>query len=231
MKKQKQVLIVTGSPRSGKTTSASLGAYLGKKLEEKGMNVEQIRLKTALRSDEETEKLFASLDNADVVVLSCPLYVDCLPYLATQALELIAEHQRTQVNDGDKKRLLALVNGGFPEAHQSHVALEVCRCFAREAHFEWIGGLALGGGSVIAGRPIEHLGWMGRNIRKSLDGAAEAIVWGRLLPEKAVKLMAKPLLPLPSWAIVFIVDWIMRKEAKKRGILKSVNAMPYKLSD
>jgi putative NADPH-quinone reductase len=156
---QGHVLLLVGSAKRPRSTSESLGTYLGERLGERRFEAETLLLHRALKSDASADKkhpceeLLAAADRADVLVIAFPLYVDSLPYLVIQAMEHIARHRkdahRQARGKGKSQRLVAIVNCGFPEARQNDTALAICRQFAREAGFEWAGGLALGGGEAI----------------------------------------------------------------------------------
>ncbi len=220
----KHALLLVGSAKRPHSNSESLGSYLCQQLAEHGFETETLHLYRALRSEEGVEALLAATDRAGVVILAAPLYVDCLPYLVIRALELIAAHRQS---DGVPKaqRLVALLNCGFPEAAHNEVALAICRQFAREAGFEWAGGLALGGGEAIGGRPLAELGGMMRHAVQGLDLAAEALAAGRPLPEPAVATMAKSF--IPAWTYTLMGGFGWRWRAKKHGAHKKLHARPY----
>ena len=55
---------------------------------------------------------------------------------------------------------MALLNCGFPEPEQMRFALQMLREFAREAGYCYAGGLTVGGGEAIHGRPLASTGGM-----------------------------------------------------------------------
>jgi len=119
---QRAVLLV-GSPRTKKSTSASLGGYLFEQLAERGIQTETVQLYTSINSPERTKSMLAAIDGADLVVLAFPLYVDTLPAPVISALEKISEHRklnRTPI------RFAAISNCGFPEAKHTDTALAIC---------------------------------------------------------------------------------------------------------
>jgi hypothetical protein len=120
---------------------------------------------------------------------------------------------------------IAICQGGYPEARQSEAALAVCRQFACEAGFEWVGGLAFGGGSVIGGQPLESMGVLTKYPRQALDMTAEAIARGQPVPDEAVEAMAKLL--LPTWLIPPILNAVMLLRLYQAGVLKSFRARPF----
>lgn len=224
MTASRKVLLLVGSGRLGRSTSASLGAYLLQRLRERDWETESLQIYSALRSGDGATALVKAARGAHLVVVSAPLFWDSLPAAVVRALELIAEDRRaTPVPHG--QRFAYLVNSGFPEASQSATALAIARRFAAEAGFEWGGGLALGAGESIQGRPLERVGRMARHVRKALDLAAEALSSGRTIPEEAAQLMAKPL--LPAWAYVLFGGLAWRRRARSFGAQSRLGERPY----
>ena len=221
---QERVLLLVGSAKRPRSTSESLGTYLCERLGERGFEAGTLLLHRALKSDQGREDLLAAADRADVLVIAFPLYVDSLPYLVIRAMERIARHRQAR-GEGKSHRLVAIVNCGFPEAHQNDTALATCRQFAREAGFEWAGGLALGGGEAISGQPLPKVKGMARNVIKSLDLTATALAEGKPVPQEAVESMAKPITPAWIYALLGGMGW--KRQARKYGAQKRLRDRPY----
>ncbi len=224
MSTQGHVLLLVGSAKRPRSTSESLGTYLGERLGERGFETETLLLHRALKSDESRAELLAATDRADVLVIAFPLYVDSLPYLVIRAMEIVAQHRQAR-GEGKKQRLVAIVNCGFPEAHQNDTALAICRQFAREAGFEWAGGLALGGGEAINGKSLSQVKGMARNVTKSLDLTADALTEGQPVPQEAAEAMATPITPAWAYALLGGMGW--KRRAKKHGTQKKLRDRPY----
>jgi hypothetical protein len=169
-------------------------------------------LHRALSSETGKEELLQATDRCRCLVLAFPLYVDCLPALMVKTLEWVAERRAGRA-DRVPTRLVTIVNCGFPEAHQTETALRICRRFAAEVGFEWAGALALGAGETIHGRPLDDVKGMARNVIRSLDLAAAALAEDKPVPQKAVRLMAKPMIPRWSYLLLGTRGW---KQAAKR---------------
>lgn len=210
--KQKALLLI-GSPRGFKSTSASLGTYLVDKLVS-GFETEQIHVQAAMRSEASQLEMLQKASGSELLILAFPLYIDCLPACVIKALELIA-NQRKKVDSAGKQQLLAIVNNGFPEASQNNTALAICRRFAFETGIEWSGGLSLGGGGAIAGNKLEDMGVMTKNVRKALDLAAKDLLEGKAVSSEAVDLMAKSL--IQKWLYLFVGNRGWKKQAKAYG--------------
>ena len=159
-----------------------------------------------------------------IVILAFPLYVDGLPYLVTQALEQIAA-RRDNETDIQRPLFLAISNCGFPEAAHNATALAICRQFADEAGFAWAGGLALGQGGALAGRPLAEVGGMAHNVVAALDLAAAALAAGQPAPEEAVALMARPFIPARAYMLMGDLGWLM--QARQNRVVTRLAARPF----
>lgn len=75
----RQGLLLVGSPRGRRSTSYALGIYLFKQVAKQGVATNILELYTALDTAHGREELAWQADQANVLVLSCPLYVESLP--------------------------------------------------------------------------------------------------------------------------------------------------------
>jgi hypothetical protein len=216
--------LLIGSPRGPASTSESLGTYLLRRLAEHGLETEKAYVNQSLNSDRSREALLRLADSSDLLILTFPLYADSLPSRVIAALELMAQHKRRE-NMPRRQRLVAIVNSGFPEARQNDTALAICRRFAEEAGIDWAGGLALGGGEMIAGRPLTEVGGSVRNIRKALDLTAAAIAEGEPVPKEAADLMAK--LVIPSRLYIWAANRRWNRKIREHGTRPRLYDQPY----
>ena len=226
MSAPQRILAMVGSPKAaGKSTSDSLATYLLDLLEKRGLQVDKLHVGPAIKAPDGPDGLLARVDEADAIVLVAPLYVDSLPSSAIRALELIADH-RASANEPGRQLFAAIINSGFPEAAQMDVAIAICRQFAREVGFEWAGGLGLGGGGTVDGRPLAQVGGPARHATASLQLAAEALAQGQALPQEAVDLMATP--AMPKWLYVLGGNIGWKLMARKNKVTQPLNSRPYK---
>ena len=216
MSAPRAVFLVGSARPPGTGNSEALASYLLARLVEGGMETEVFHVHRCQRLERE-QALFAAVDGADLFVLSTPLYVDALPYLVTRCCERMAAHRAAEPKER-RSRLVALVNCGFPEVVHTMTALEICRIFARQAGFVWAGGLGLGGGEAIGGRPLEEVGGMTRNVRRGLDLAAEALLADRVVPEEAQALLARPMMPSRLYTAFGNIGWL--RTGRRKGTLR-----------
>jgi multimeric flavodoxin WrbA len=220
----KRAVLLVGSPRTRKSSSYALGGYLFDQLAKSGVHTETIYIHTSLYSQARMQALMQAVDSADLVMLAFPLYVDSLPAPVIAALERIAVQRAGQA--GSRPRFAALANCGFPEAAHNRTALAICAEFARQAGFEWAGALSLGAGEgLVHGQPLAEAGGPAIPIRKALDLAAAALLQGEAIPQSAVDLLARPVIPgwLYRWLGVF--GW--RQQARQYGAQNILQRKPY----
>jgi multimeric flavodoxin WrbA len=224
----KHVILLIGSPKNYDSTSNALGNYLIKKLEEQGFVNDRIYIYDAMKTDKESVYILQSIDDADILILTFPLYLDSPPSQVIALLELIFKHRSLQ-KEPKKQKILSLSNSGFPEASQSETAHAICRKFASETNIEWIGGLALGGGGAIGGINLEDVGRIGGGVRKALELVAKAICEDKPLPDEVIKLMKKPLVsPL---MFTWFGDTAWKNAAKENGMKDRLYERPYQTSE
>ncbi len=220
-----QALLLVGSGKpTGTSSSEALAGYLLERLEGLGFAPSKAYAHQVLRTERRTEAFLRQADEADLFILAFPLYVDTLPHLVTKALERIVAHRRSDAGP-PSPRFLAIANCGFPEAEHNAVALAICREFAAEAGLEWAGGLAMGAGGAVSGRSLTAAGGLVRNVVRALDLTAAALAAGQPVPEEAVALMAKPLLPARLYTWIGGFGW--RQLAWRNGVYRQLGAKPF----
>jgi multimeric flavodoxin WrbA len=206
----RRALLIVGSPKiNAPSTSCVMGSYLLKRLGECGWESEVLTLRAGISREDGSAGLLAGVDHAGLILLAFPLYADALPYLVTKALAVIATHRQTTARQSSK-RLVAIVNSGFPEIQQNAVALAICEEFAAQSGIAWAGGLALAGGGMIGGQPLTETKRSGPSVKhviQALDLTAAALSDGFPVPAQAIKLMAKnpvPYMPFALWRLIYM---------------------------
>ncbi len=218
-----RAVLLVGSPRTKKSTSASLGGYLFEQLNMRGIETQTIQIHTSLYSQERMNTMYEAINNADLVVLAFPLYVDSLPAPVIAALEKIAVHRNGHASS---IRFAAIANCGFPEADHNNTALTICSEFARQNGLTWMGGLALGAGEgLVHGIPLNEMDGRAIPLKQALDVSAEALASGQPMPQSARDLFAKPV--IPNWMYTFMSGFGWRGQAKQYGVQKELKRQPY----
>jgi multimeric flavodoxin WrbA len=219
----RRAVLLVGSPRTKKSTSASLGGYLFEQLNTRGIETQTIQIYTSINSQERMNTLHEAVDNADLVVLAFPLYVDNLPAPVIAALEKIAARRKGHQLP---VRFAAIANCGFPEAHHNDTVLAICSEFARQNGFAWMGGLALGGGEgLVHGVPLNQMDGRAIPLKKSLDLAADALANGNPIPQSARDLLGRPV--IPNWMYKLFGGYGWKQQAKQYNMEKNLKRQPY----
>ena len=219
----RRALLLVGSPRMQKSSSSSLGSYLFEQMKQRGVETETIYLYKSITTVERMNALRNAVDRADLVALAFPLYVDTLPAPVISVLQDIEKHCKGKTA---RKRFLAIVNCGFPEAYQNDNAIALCAEFARSAGFEWMGGLSLGAGEgMVHAEPLDKLGRQGAPLRKALEVAAVELAAGEPVSDKAKELLTRPLMPVWMYKLGGTVGWKMK--SRKFGTQKLLREKPY----
>ena len=223
MTNNNRTLLLIGSAKKPRSNSQSLGSYLMEKLEEKGAEIQTILIHRALRSEGGIMAMLKAVEAADLVVLAFPLYIDSLPANVIKALEEIAWY-RESYTEPRAQRFMAIVNCGLPEASHNDTAITICRRFASEADFTWAGSLSLGGGESINEKPLAEVHGMVRNVIKALDLTTDALARSEPVPQKAVDLMAKPMMPNWFYRMAGSLRWW--RDAGRAGVRQRLKEQP-----
>lgn len=221
---RRSVLLV-GSPKTRKSSSHFLGSYLQDQLAQQGVETETFFVHTTLKNVAKWQAVLDAVDKADLVTLTYPLYVDSLPAPMIEALERIAAH-RQDGNQHQAQRLAAIANCGFPEAQHNQTSLAICCQFAFQAGFDWVGGLALGGGQgAVRGKPLGESGGQVARIRKAIEIAGASLMEGGIIPVEAREMMAVPF--IPKWMYLGMAGIGWRLQARQYGVHRQIRSTPY----
>jgi len=221
-------LILNGSGKPRGSNSGAFAAYLAKRMIDRGLETETVAVPWAIRKTPSAETLLEAAAKADILALVTPLYVDSLPAAVTRLLEWLAERRATSPG-AQRQRLVAVLNCGYPESAHNRTAIAICRQFAVETGIEWVGGIGIGGGEAVAGRPIEKLGRLTRSVCRALDMTADALAEDRPVPDEAIAAAEKPLVPPAIYRTVAWMNW--KHRAKEHGAQDQLDARPFDPSD
>ncbi len=211
--------LLNGSPRGERSTSRALGTYVLEGLRSRGWMVEERDICRAVTTSEGLSDLLAAMERSDLVILSFPTYVDSPPAAVMRFMETL--YGRIKKGGG----LLAIANCGFISSRNNSSSLSICRLFARDIGWEWRGGLSLGGGNALAGRSLEDAGGVARKIRKALDQAVLALAEGKAVPQEAIELMGRNIVPPFLNNIAANRAW--ERTARKNKVLDRIRDRPY----
>jgi multimeric flavodoxin WrbA len=229
----RRALLILGSPKTHEaSTSGALGGFLLDCIEKQGWETESLTLRASLNRPEGEAELLSAVKRAGLILFVFPLYVDALPYLVTKAMAVIAAHRRPEREDA-AQRVVAVVNSGFPEAHQNSLALAICREFTAQSGRTWAGGLAFGAGGMIGGQSFKNAKRQGPpigHVIAALKMTAASLVNGLPVSSEAVRMISKTCIPFALFCRLYVWMGAMgfKRLAAKNGISKArLLAQPY----
>lgn len=92
------------------------------------------------------ERVLKSIQDADHVVFGLPLYVDGVP---SQMLAFMKEMETYCTEHNIHLNVYVVSNGGFIEGCQNRPLMQVFENFCKRCHFQWCGGVGIGGGVML----------------------------------------------------------------------------------
>lgn len=199
-----RILCINGSPKPSKSSSGAVLKELQDVLE--GHDVKEI----SIRKPELTEDMKAEILGSDCLVFAFPLYVDSIPSHLTYVL---MQMERLFQETMSKKMVYAIVNCGFYEGHQNHIALKIMRCWCERAGLSWGQGLGIGGGGMIpmlSGIPE------GKSIKKDFSAAISETAGNISSFRKADDKFISPGIPRIMYKLAGQMGW--RKQIKDNGL-------------
>ena len=220
-----RTLLLVGSPRGRMSTSSSLAGYLAWLLQEKGQETETLWINEQLVSTERTELMMNSIQKAENIVLTAPLYDDCQPYIVTKTMELLGAQENLE-----GKRFIPIINSGFPQSEQiTHAAIPIYKMFAIKTGLDWLGSLAIGGGEGLqgaTGKTLNEAGGAADKVKTELQNIADAITSNTRYDDTEVLTIPKLMLnPSIRGIMIWMNNRGWKAMAKKNG--EMVDAKPY----
>ena len=199
-----KVLLLNGSMRSVSGNSAQLMKQLASRLKKE---TETAALREYAGCP---DMLLARLDEAEVLVLCVPLYVDGLPSQVIRFMEMAEERY-----GGASKKVYVLANMGLYETRQLINLFSTVRQWCRRMGFEYAGGLGVSAGELIGTimQSLPFAGWPTGTVARGMDRLAAAIDSGGDIRT----LCAGPWL-FPRSLYIWIANTNWRRLAKKNGI-------------
>jgi hypothetical protein len=229
MNHQRNVLFLVGSSKCERGNSYAIGKFLVDKLMEKGLSIEQAFVTRLVNTQKGTQRLLKSVDNADIIVLSTPLYIDSFPSPTVKALELIHEHRKAE-SSTKTQLLVAIMNSGSPEKEHMDVALKIIRNFAQESNFKWGGGIRVGWGMALNCEPLNEKKGRTKKLTRGLSLASANLAEGQPISKEAEDLASTLFAPLLLAKIIvrLVVNPGWKKQAKENNAKAKMRDMPYK---
>lgn len=154
----KNIVLIDASPKvNEKSVSEFLLRIAEKRLEADGVHQTFINVRQSI-AGHKTPEDFATLSQADAVIIAFPLYVFCLPGILMRFLE---DYYKFYTESGISKghaKVYAIVNCGFTEPEINLEAIRVIRSFCRHINADFRFGVLIGsGGMMLAAKEAPFL--------------------------------------------------------------------------
>ena len=135
-----KITIINGSPRSKKSNSEILKNYLLNFIKENEIN-EYFSFSTKLDDD-----IKSNIYNSNILIFILPLYIDSIP---SNLLNLLVRFDNENLINS-KTKIYCIVNNGFFEGIQNHLAVSQIRCWSKKVNAQWGQGIGIGGGELLS---------------------------------------------------------------------------------
>ncbi len=212
--RQEKITFINGSPRRERGTSASIIEHMRKSVQG-SMRTEEVY---ATGYDIDDKDLMSSVIESQNIILVSPLYVDALP---SEVLEMMSAFEE---NDLKGVSFMAIFNCGFPEASHNNTAITICKNYSESNGMDWLGGLMIGGGGAIDGRPLSPNG-PERHMVKSLEMVCDSLVGNLPIPDEAFDLASRQFFPV--WLYMIVANHQWKTRSKARGVKRSLKYRAY----
>jgi multimeric flavodoxin WrbA len=203
-----KISIINGSQKIGKSNTGIILNYLNNLIKEK---YEVKNYNSGI--NDFTDETLKDIISGDVIVLAFPLFADSIP---SQTLRMLVELEKiVKLNHVNNLIIYVIVNNGFYEGKQNHVAFEIMKNWCEHAGIQFGGGIGQGAGEMIGETqdiPINKGPF--NNLGRALQAMVEKIE----VKEPFGITYLSPYFPRFLWKFMAIRVWHTR--ARKNGINK-----------
>ncbi|HEY8910635.1 MAG TPA: NAD(P)H-dependent oxidoreductase [Desulfosporosinus sp.] len=145
----KNILLISASPKiNEQSVSKQFLEMVGSQIDGAVFNKTFMDVRKSI-SNHSLSEAYEALSKADVIILSFPLYVYCLPGMLTQFLQDYYNHYSASKNARKQVKVYAIVNCGFPESEINLEAIRVIKSFSQHIHAQFRFGVLIGGGPMM----------------------------------------------------------------------------------
>ena len=137
-----KLIIINGSQKSGESNTGIILDELNSLVKKEH---EVINYVLGLKGI--TSEIYKEITTSDVIVLAFPLYIDSIPSNVLKILIGLEDF----IKKGSVKDIFmyAIINNGFYEGKQTHIAFEIIRNWCKHTGIRFGGGIGQGAGEMI----------------------------------------------------------------------------------
>lgn len=204
-----KIAMINGSPKLGKSNS---GFFL-KKLENMISNEHEI-LHYNINKRPLTSEQYSELCHMDALIFAFPLYIDAIPAHLFRMLITLEEYMKAEREK--KIYVYAIVNNGFYEGHQTHIAFEILQNWCLRSGLHFGQGIGQGAGEMmdfvedvpLGHGPLKNLGKAMESLANSINSSSEGEI-----------MLFSPNFPRLGWKFIG-THFFWNVTAKKNGLNK-----------
>lgn len=200
-----KIALINGSPKSTNSTSENILKMVKRQIDQ--YEIFEFKIHTPGISTFDMEHM----SECDILVFAFPLYVDGVP---SHLLHCLYKLEDFFINKTDRNiRVYSLVNCGFFEGNQAHLALDIMKNWCEKAGLMWGQGIGIGGGGMIA---QQYRIPDGKGPLKNIDKALKDLVNNFLNLKTEGNIFVSPNFPRFAYKIGGHMGW--RKQAKANKV-------------
>lgn len=204
-----KISLINGSPKASNSASELLAKDLKPTLSSHA-ECTFLKWNRAQASSADMDTFFAG----DAVVFFFPLYVDGIPAHLLRIMQEL-EAQSRKRSERYPPKIYAVVNCGFFEGVQAHLALDIMKNWCRRAGFKWGMGIGLGAGPMAG-----HINApMGKGLKKNYGLAYQELTQSILEGRSYANRYADPNFPRKLYITMAHMGW--RSDGKRNGLSKA----------
>ncbi len=205
----KRFALINLSPRK-EGASMTLLNLCREHLESRGHAVTLTHLYPSLKNP---AALFDAVNEADILVLCGPCYINTYPADTTWLLQELAA--RPQLLHGQD--IYGIIQGGMPTAHTHASGLSMLQIFASQYGLHYKGGFVMGMGAMLNGQPLTKL-FNAKAVIRQLDVFFGHVEKGEVSPPTVYEAAQLKWSPLKYRMMSAMINRMMVKDFKSRGI-------------
>lgn len=174
---------------------------------------------------------FETLAQADVMIISFPLYYFCLPGMLTRFLVDFQNYYTARGKIKKHVKVYAIVNCGFPEPEINQEAVRVMQSFSRHLNAEFRFGVLIGGGPMmVAAREAPFMKKSVQKLNSAFTSIAADIQNENSTTMDSIYISAEFPFSRPLYYFMGGRGWITM--ARKNGLKKKdLYRKPYRINE
>jgi len=227
----KNIVFLSASPKiNEQSVSKEFLDMAGNRIDPEAFNKIFIDVRKSLSSHKLAEN-FETLAKADVMIISFPLYVFCLPGILMRFLQDYYNYYIDSSCANKTVKVYAIVNCGFPEPEINLEAVRVIKSFTQHIHGEFRFGVLIGAGPMmIAAKEAPFMKKTAQTLSDAFSSISDDIKQGHVTKTNDINIGVN--FPFSRRLYLFFGGRGWVTSARKNGLQKTdLYKKPYRLNE